>query len=46
MDSAFYWEIFMETGAPEIYLYYQEAKRAEEAYVSDSTGSCTARNCI
>jgi hypothetical protein len=46
MNSAFYWEVFLETGAPEMYLYYQEAKRSEEAYVSDSTGSCTARNCI
>jgi len=46
MDSAFYWEVFLETGAPEMYLYYQEAKRSEEAYVSDSTGACTARNCI
>ncbi len=46
MDSAFYWEVFLETGAPEMYLYYQEAKRSEEAYVSDSAGTCTARNCI
>ena len=46
MNSAFYWEVFLETGAPEMYLYYQEAKRSEEAYVSVSTGTCTARNCI
>ena len=46
MDSAFYWEIFLETGAPEIYLCYQKAKRSEEAYVSNSTGAGTACNCI
>ena len=46
MDSAFYWEMFLETGAPEMYLCYQQAKRLEEAYVSDSTGSCTACNTI
>lgn len=46
MNSAFYWEVFLETGAPEMYLYYQEAKRSEEAYVSDSTGTCTACKSI
>lgn len=46
MNSAFYWDLFMETGAPEIYLCYQEAKRSEEKYVSDSTGTCTACKSI
>ena len=39
MNSAFFWDLFLETGAPEMYVYYQEAKRAEEQYVSDSTGA-------
>lgn len=46
MDSAFYWEVFLETGAPEMYLYYQEAKRSEEGYVSNSTGVGAPSNCI
>ncbi len=46
MDSNFYWEVFLETGAPEMYLYYQEAKRSEEAYVSDSAGLSAACNTI
>ena len=46
MDSSFFWEVFLETGAPEMYVYYQEAKRSEEAYVSDSTGLSAACNTI
>ena len=46
MDSVFFWEMFLETGAPEMYLCYQEAKRAEEAYVSDSTGSGAPCNTL
>jgi len=46
MDSAFFWEVFLETGAPEMYVYYQEAKRSEEAYVSDSAGVGPACNAI
>lgn len=30
MDAAFFWDLFMETGAPEAYLFYlREKKRAE-----------------
>ena len=46
MDSKFFWEVFLETGAPEMYVYYQEAKRSEEAYVSDSAGLSATRNTI
>lgn len=24
MDAAFFWDLFMETGAPEAYLYYRK----------------------
>lgn len=46
MDSKFFWEVFLETGAPEMYVYYQEAKRSEEAYVSDCTGFGAPCNTI
>ena len=46
MDSKFFWEVFLETGAPEMYVYYQEAKRSEEVYVSDSAGLGPAGNTI
>jgi len=46
MNSAFFWDLFLETGAPEMYLCYQEARRSEEQYVSESTGTCTASQSI
>ena len=38
MQSQNYWQLFLETGAPEMYLLYHQAKRLEEGYVSDSPG--------
>lgn len=35
MRSQDYWQIFLETGAPEAYLLYNEAKRTELIHVSD-----------
>lgn len=46
MDSKFFWEVFLDTGAPEMFVYYQEAKRSEEAYVSDSAGVGSPCNTI
>ena len=37
MKSQDYWQIFMDTGAPEAYLLYK-AKEAEENHVSDHPG--------
>ncbi len=39
MEKKDYWQLFMETGAPEMYMLYQEAKRMENAHVSDDPGS-------
>ena len=38
MNARDYWTIFMETGAPEMYLLFHHARRREEAYVSDDSG--------
>ena len=38
MDAANYWQLFMETGAPEMYLLYQQALKSEGDHVSDSSG--------
>lgn len=38
MDSRNYWQLFMETGAPELYLLYNQAKKAEGLHVLDDTG--------
>lgn len=37
MNAAEYWQVFLETGAPEMYLLYNQAKRMEEAHVPDNT---------
>lgn len=38
MNATNYWELFMETGAPEMYLLYQQARKSEENHVSDHSG--------
>ena len=42
MNAANYWQLFMETGAPEMYLLYHKALKAEETHVSDHTSHCSA----
>jgi len=32
------WQMFLETGAPELYLMYTKAKKAEECDVFNSSG--------
>lgn len=29
MDASYYWDLFVETGAPEVYLLYQKEKHRE-----------------
>ena len=31
------WQIFLETGAPEMYLIYSQAKKMEKPYVFDDS---------
>ena len=38
MESSDYWRLFLETGAPEMYLLYNNAKKMEKKHVSDSSG--------
>ena len=42
MNANEYWNMFVETGAPEFYLLFNRARRVEEGYVSDNTGSGAA----
>ena len=42
MESAILWELFMQTGAPEMYMLYNKAKKTEEAHVPNDTGTCSA----
>lgn len=36
MNKQDYWQLFLETGAPEAYLLYNQAKRMEQTHVSDN----------
>jgi len=42
MNAQSFWNVFLETGAPEMYLLYSRAKKLEETYVSDYPGAGAA----
>ena len=44
MNAQQYWKIFLETGAPEMYLLFRQEARREEKYVLDDTGISAACN--
>lgn len=44
MTSQDYWQMFLETGAPEMYLLYNKALKMETSYVPDNTGDRIAGN--
>jgi len=35
-----YWNLFLETGAPECYLLFRKMCRTEDKNVYENTGSC------
>lgn len=39
MDSKDYWQMFLETGAPELYMMYTKARKAEGVHVSQGTST-------
>lgn len=42
MDAQNLWQIFLETGAPEMYLLYNKARKMEELHVLDDPGTGAA----
>ena len=38
MNATDYWQLFLETGAPEAYLMYSKLLKSEEPHVSDHPG--------
>lgn len=40
MNAQEYWTLFLETGAPEMYLLYNRARRLEVYNVSDIKSPC------
>lgn len=41
MNAVDYWQLFLETGAPEAYLMYSKQLKLEGKYVSDHPGHCS-----
>ena len=46
MEQQAMWSMFLQTGAPEAYLLYCEARKAKEHDVSDNPGTCNQSNEI
>lgn len=46
MNAQNYWQLFLETGAPEMYLLYSNAKRQEYKDVFEDSGLGSPRNSI
>ena len=42
MNARDYWQIFLETGAPEAYMAYTAARKMEGNYVPEDAGTCPA----
>ena len=40
MHAVDYWQLFLETGAPEAYLLYQKERKLEGTYVPHDSGHC------
>lgn len=46
MNSEAFWQLFLDTGAPEMYMLYNKAKKMEDSHVSDNQGAGVAGNTI
>ena len=44
MNAKDFWELFLETGAPEAYLMYSKQLKSEGEYVFDGPGGRPAGN--
>lgn len=44
MNAMDYWQLFLETGAPEAYLMYSNQLKSEAKHVYDHPGHCPAGN--
>ena len=46
MNARDYWQIFLDTGAPEMYLMYNKARKMEMTHVPDSQGTGSAGDSL
>ncbi len=44
MKKEEYWNLFWETGAPELYMLFSKERRTENTHVSDNAGTGAAGN--
>lgn len=44
MNVESYWNLFLDTGAPEAYILYNIARRMEDKHVFDGPGTCATDN--
>lgn len=44
MNSLAYWNMFLETGAPEMYLMYKQARKMEDTDVFDRSWAGASDN--
>lgn len=44
MKATDYWQLFLETGAPEAYLLYSKQLKSEAQHVYDDSGHCPEGN--
>lgn len=46
MKAQDYWQLFLQTGSPEIYLLYNNARRMERSDVFDDSGTGITGNTL
>lgn len=46
MNAQQLWQVFLETGAPEMYLLYNKVKKMEESNVPDNPGPGAAGHSL
>jgi len=46
MKAQEYFNMFMETGIPEMYLMFQQARRMENGNVPDDQGTCASDHSL
>ncbi len=44
MTAQDYWQMFIETGAPELYLLYKNSRKMEQSNVLDYSGTGASGN--
>ena len=46
MKANDYWQMFIDTGAPELYLMYNAARKMEMSHVPESSSPCFESECL